>query len=329
MKIYCDSHCRPCILDGGPSRNIDDISFSAFFCPACRSAFFCEVGVVQQFSRQNRIHYSCFECGTTLETKTLEEIGLEKARFLMDSKKLSSSGKFRSTLIPKKPLRTMKNLSMLFETKTISAFHRSLITEILGITGLTPQVISNFARDFGISENVISSLAGDTESTLLTLSSISPNFIEILHSILIGRDPTIQGGLALRFSVFSSNISEIVFIQPSRSLIESGPYDLLAYDNQGMRIWVFCVSGIIDASDIETIIGPILDLFQDPNQFKGVSQIYIVGQGFSWVAKQILRKYRGIVVTESNQKTRSIPFVLWQEKILGEDLNITFENIKF
>ncbi len=326
MKIHCDSQCRPCILDGGPSRNVDDRSFSAFFCPTCRSAFFCEVGVVQQFAPQNRIHFSCAECATALVTKTLDEISMEKARYLMDSKKLRSSGKFRPTLVSKKPLRSVKNISMLFETKSISAFHRSLITEILGISGLTPQVISNFARDFGISENVISNLSGDSESILLTLSSISPNFIEILHSILIGRDPSIDGGLALRFSVFSANISEIVFIHPSRSLVESGPYDLLAYDNQGMRIWVFCVPGVVDAADIETIVGPMLN--QDLAEFHGLSKIFIVSQGFSWVAKQILQKYRGIVVTDPNQKTRSIPFVLWQEKSLGEDLNITFENIK-
>ena len=156
MKIHCDSQCRPCILDGGPSRNIDDTSFSAFFCPTCRSAFFCEVGVVQQFSPHDKIHYSCSDCGTSLETKTLEEISLEKARFLMDRKKLRDSGKFRPMLVPEKPLRSVENISMLFETKTISPFHRSLIKEIMGISGLTPQVISNFARDFGISENIIS-----------------------------------------------------------------------------------------------------------------------------------------------------------------------------
>ena len=324
MKIHCDSDCRPCQLEGGPSRNIND-SFSAHFCNTCRSAFFCELGVVQQFSSSNNVHYSCVDCGTSLLTKSIEEIAMEKARFLMDNKKLSRSGKFRPSLIPKKSVRSAKTLSMLYETKTTSAFHRSLITEISRISGLTPQMISNFARDFGMSDNLISGLSGDTETILITLSSVSTKFIEILHSILIGRDPT-EGGLALRFTVFSSNIAEIVFMQPAKSLIESGPYDLIAYDKQGMRIWVFCVQGTVDAKDIERIVSPMLN--QELSAFTGVSKIYLVAQGFSWVAKQLLKKYRGIVLTENRNKTRTLPFELWQERVINDHQVIIFENIR-
>ncbi|MFX1285820.1 MAG: hypothetical protein ACFFB5_19420 [Promethearchaeota archaeon] len=328
MKMHCDSNCRPCVLEGGPSRDLNDSSslapiFHAHFCPTCRSAFFCEIGVVQHFSA-NKTTYSCVECGTTLVTRSLEEIALEKARFLMDNQKLSRSGKFRPTLIQKKAGRTVESLSMLYNTKTTSAFHQSLITEMTRISGLSPQVISNFARDFGIGENVISTLSGElsNETILLTLSSISPKFIEILHSILIGHDPE---GLALRFSVFTNNIADIVFIQPSRSLVESGPYDLIAYDGQGMRIWVFCVQGTVDSKDIEKIVGPLLN--QELSEFSGVSKICIVAQGFSWVALQILRKYRGIVVRGESGK-RSIPFELWQEKIVEDRPEIIFENIR-
>lgn len=321
--MHCDSNCRPCVLDGGPSRDLDDknASFMAHFCPHCRSAFFCEIGVVRQFS-SNKVQYFCVDCGTNLVTQSLEEIALEKARFLMDNSKLSKSGKFRPTLIQKKFGRPVETLSMLYDTKTTSAFHQSLITEMTRISGLTPQVVSNFAQDFGIGENVISNLSGDTEAILLTLASVSPKFIEILHSILIGHDPE---GLPLRFSVFANNISDIVFIQPARSLVESGPYDLIAYDGQGMRIWVFCVRGTVDSKDVEKIVGPLLN--QDLEEFKGLSKICIVGQGFSWVALQIMRKYRGIVV-RGNGETRSIPFELWKEKTIEDRPDIIFENIR-
>jgi hypothetical protein len=248
---------------------------------------------------------------------------MEKARFLMDSKKLSRSGKFRSTLIPKKSTRSVETLSLLYDTKSTSAFHRSLITEISRISGLTSQMVSNFARDFGVGENVISTLSGDTESVLITLSSISTKFIEVLHSILLGRE---EGGLPLRFSVFASNIADIVYIQPARTLVESGPYDLVAYDNRGMRIWVFCVEGTIDSKDIERIIAPMLN--QELSVFIGVAKIYLVAQGFSWIAKQLLRKYKGIVVTEDKDETRTIPFELWQEKAIGDKPEIIFENIR-
>ncbi len=312
------------MLEGGPSRDLNDnaASFMAHFCPTCRSSFFCEIGVVRQYTSSNRVNYSCVDCGTALITRSLEEIVLEKARFLMDSQKLSRSGKFRSTLVEKKVGRSIESLSMLYDTKTTSAFHQSLITEMSRISGLTPQVISNFARDFGIGENVITNLSGDNEATLLTLASVSPKFIEILHSTLISRDPE---GLALRFSVFSNNIADIVFIQPSRSLIESGPYDLIAYDGQGMRIWVFCVQGTVDSRDIEKIVGPMLN--QDLSEFSGVSKIYIVAQGFSWISKQILRKYRGIVV-RGDDEARSIPFELWQEKAIEDRPDIIFENVR-
>lgn len=321
--MHCDSNCRPCVLEGGPSRDLNDKndSFMAHFCPHCRSSFFCEIGVVRQFS-SNKVQYSCVDCGTTLSTQSLEEIALEKARFLMDNRKLSRSGKFRPTLVQKKAGGPVETLSMLYDTKTTSAFHQSLITEMTRISGLTPQVISNFAHEFGIGENVISNLSGDNEAILLTLASVSPKFIEILHSELIGRDPE---GLPLRFSVFANNIADIVFIQPSRSLVESGPYDLVAYDGQGMRIWVFCVRGTVDSKDIEKIVGPLLN--QDLVEFKGLSKICIVAQGFSWVALQIMRKYRGIVV-RGNGETRSIPFELWKEKSIEDRPEIIFENIR-
>lgn len=308
------------MLEGGSSRDLKDV-FKAHYCSTCRSSFFCEIGVVQKYS-SNRVNYSCVDCGTVLVTKSLQEIALEKARFLMDNRKLSRSGKFRPTLVPKKTGRSTETLSMLYDTKTTSAFHQSLITEMTRISGLTPQVISNFAREYGIGENVISNLSGDNESLLLILASVSPKFIEILHSILIGRDPQ---GLALRFSVFTNNIADIVFIQPSRSLIETGPYDLIAYDGQGMRIWVFCVRGTVDSKDIEKIVGPLLN--QDLSEFSGVSKICIVAQGFSWVALQILRKYRGIVVRGDREK-RSIPFELWQEKTVEDHPEIIFENVR-
>ncbi|UCG90293.1 MAG: hypothetical protein JSU57_00780 [Candidatus Heimdallarchaeota archaeon] len=276
---------------------------------------------MQQFS-SNKTNYSCVDCDAALVTKSLEEIALEKARFLMDNQKLSRSGKFRPTLVQKKAGRSVESLSMLYDTKTTSAFHQSLITEMTRISGLSPQVISNFAQDFGIGENIISSLSGDNEEILLTLASVSPKFIEILHSILIGHDPE---GLSIRFSVFTNNIGDIVFIQPSRSLVESGPYDLIAYDGQGMRIWVFCVKGTVDSKDIEKIVGPLLN--QELSEFSGVSKICIVAQGFSWVALQILRKYRGIVV-RGERGTRSIPFELWQEKTKKDRPEIIFENIR-
>ncbi len=327
MKIHCDSNCRPCVLEGGPSRDLTDSDhFIAHFCPTCRSAFFCEIGVVRHYSSSSKVNYSCVDCSTTLVTKSLGEIALEKARFLMDNRKLRRSGKFRPTLVPQKGVKSVESLSMLYDTKTTSAFHRSLITEMSRLSGLTPQVISNFSRDFGIGENVITNLSGDTESILLTLVTVSPKFIEILHSILIGRDPSIPGGLALRFSVFTNNIADIVFIQPARSLVESGPYDLIAYDGQGMRIWVFCVQGKVDSRDIEKIVGPMLN--QNLSEFTGVSKIYIVAQGFSWIALQILRKYRGIVVRGDTEKTRTIPFELWHEKAIGDQPEITFENIR-
>ncbi|MFX0049841.1 MAG: hypothetical protein ACFE8U_00985 [Candidatus Hermodarchaeota archaeon] len=323
MKIHCDSDCRPCVLEGGPSRNLED-GGTAYSCEFCRSTFFCDVGIVQRFSADITTNF-CIDCGMQLVAKPLDEIALEKAKFLMDNRNLSRSGKFRPSLASKKATRSVKSLSILYETKTTSAFHRSLITEMTRISGLTPQVISNFAREFGIGENVISNLSGDPETILLTLASVSPKFIEVLHSILIGRDPTVPGGLTLRFNVFAYNIANIVFVQPSTSLVESGPYDLIAYDSQGMRIWIFCVQGLVGTQELEKIVGPMLN--QDLEAFSGVSEIAIVAQkGFTWIAKQLLKKYRGIVVTDEG-KQRLIPFELWQEKSVPSIPEIAFENI--
>ncbi|MHA1206429.1 MAG: hypothetical protein ACTSSO_02535 [Candidatus Hodarchaeales archaeon] len=247
-----------------------------------------------------------------------------KARFSTKDQTLRNRRISPRRISPEKDNRRLKSLSMLFETKSISYYHRSLIDELCYISGLTPQVISNFARDYGISETIISQLTGDREEILLTLSSLQSRFIEILHAILIGRDPSIEGGVALRFTVFAGNIGEIVFIQPSGALVESGPFDLIAYDHQGMMVWIFCIQGTVDADDISKIISPVLN--QKLEEFKGISGIYMVAHGFSWVAKQVLKKYKGIVVHEG-EKTRTIPFKLWIEEKETEKFEIVFKSI--
>jgi hypothetical protein len=231
---------------------------------------------------------------------------------------LSYDRKFTS----RKDSRSFKALSMLYNTKMTSTYHRSLIDELKPVSGLTPQIISNFARDYGISESVITNLSGNREEILIALSSIQPKFIEILHSILIGRDPTIEGGLALRFTVYSENIGDIVFIQPSGALVEEGPFDLIAYDHQGLMIWIFCIQGSIDSDDITKIVNPLLN--QPMETFSSISNVYIVGQGYSWVAKQILKKYKGIV-TRNGDKSRIIPFKLWTEEETTDRFQIKFK----
>jgi len=323
LRIRCDSPCTRCVLEGGSSRDISD-QFSAHYCPTCRKAFFCEVGVVQHFSTTNRVSNSCVDCGGPLVLKSLEEISMLKARFSIKDKTFGSLRISPRRTSPEKDNRSLKSLSMLFETKSISYYHRSLIDELRYISGLTPQIISNFARDYGISETIISKLSGDREEILLTLSSLQSKFIEILHAILIGRDPSIEGGLALRFTVFAENIGEIVFIQPSGALVEAGPFDLIAYDHQGMMVWIFCIQGTVDSDDISKIISPVLN--QKLEEFKGISSIYMVAHGFSWVAKQVLKKYKGIVVREG-EKTRTIPFKLWIEEKKTEKFEIIFKSI--
>jgi hypothetical protein len=230
---------------------------------------------------------------------------------------------YKQKFAPKKELESLKSLSMLYDTKSVSTYHQSLIDEIRHISGLSPQIISNFAREYGISEMIISNLSGGREEILLTLASLQPKFIEILYAVLIGRDPSIEGGLALRFTVYSQNIGDIVFIQPSGALVESGPFDLIAYDHEGMMIWIFCIQGPIDAGDISKIVTPILN--QTIDEFQGMSNIYIVAQSFSWVAKQILKKYQGIVIREG-EKTRTIPFKLWTEDRDSDQSQILFKS---
>ena len=247
-----------------------------------------------------------------------------KARFSLKGQNLGTRRVSPRGLTPRGDDNKLKSLSMLFETKAVSFYHRSLIDELSFISGLTPQVICNFAREYGISETIISKLDGEREEVLNILSSLQPTFIEILHAILIGRDPSIEGGLALRFTVFAENIGEIVFIQPSGALVESGPFDLIGYDHQGMMVWIFCIQGKIDADDISKIVSPVLN--QKLDEFKGISSIYMVANSFSWVAKELLKKYKGIVVNEG-EKTRTIPFKLWVEEKEAEKFEIKFNSI--
>lgn len=321
MKIRCDSNCRPCVFEGGPSRDVTD-QFQSHYCPTCRKAFFCDVGVVQQFSRTSKVAYSCVDCTTPLLMKSLDEISLLQAKISYKHESPIKKISIKNQLRRREDPQSLKTLSMLYNTKTISNYHHSLIEELCRISGISPQIISNFAREYGISDTILNNLSGDNREVLVTLTSLQPNFVEVIHSILIGRDPVITGGLALRFTVFSGNIGDIVFIQPSGALIDDGPFDLIAFDHQGMLIWIFCVQGNVDHDDISRIVNPILN--QNLEELTGISRIYIVAQGFSWVAKQLLRKYQGIVVREG-KKTRTIPFELWTEEKKTDGYQIHFK----
>jgi hypothetical protein len=270
----------------------------------------------------NKVSYSCVDCATPLLKKSLDEISLLKAKFSLKSKSPIKNLSIKQQLGEREDPQSLKTLSMLYNTQTVSNYHHSLIEELCRISGLSPQIISNFAKEFGMSDTILNNLSGDNREVLVTLTSLQPIFVEVIHSILIGRDPTISGGLALRFTVFSGNIGDIVFIQPTGAIIEEGPFDLVAYDHQGMIIWIFCVQGNVDQDDIGKIVNPILN--QKLEEFKGISRIYIVAQGFSWVAKQLLRKYKGVVVREGN-KTRTIPFDLWSEEERKDEFQIKFK----
>jgi hypothetical protein len=245
-----------------------------------------------------------------------------QARLSIKSKTYGTSLSYKRKFLPEEELKSLKTLSVLYETKSASIYHRSLIDELRHLSGLTPQIISNFAREVGINDTIIAGLSGDREEILLTLSNLQPKFIEDLYAVLLGRDPSIKGGLALRFTVFAPNIGDIVFIQPPGALVEEGPFDLVAYDHQGMMIWIFCVQGAVDSEDISKIVNPILN--HNSEELKGISSIYIVSQGFTWVAKQIVSKYKGIVI-EEGETTRTIPFKLWIEERKTDQMEILFK----
>ena len=137
----------------------------------------------------------------------------------------------------------------------------------------------------------------------------------------------LMGSLVSSSSIFTSFISilgDSGFIQPSGALVDSGPFDLIAYDHEGMMVWIFCIQGTIDADDIGKIISPVLN--QKLEEFKGISSIYMVAHNFSWVAKELLKKYKGIVIREG-EKTRTIPFKLWIEEKETEKFEIKFKSI--
>ena len=87
-------------------------------------------------------------------------------------------------------------------------------------------------------------------------------------------------------------------------------------------IWIFCIQGSIDSDDITKIVNPLLN--QPMETFSSISNVYIVGQGYSWVAKQILKKYKGIV-TRNGDKSRTIPFKLWTEEETTDRFKIKFK----
>ena len=115
MKIRCDSNCRPCVFEGGNSRDISD-QFNAHYCSACREAFFCEVGVVQHFSPSNRVSYSCVDCGVPLLNKPLDEISMLQARFSIKDHSRGGYSAYDKKFASRKEFRSFKTLSMLYNT---------------------------------------------------------------------------------------------------------------------------------------------------------------------------------------------------------------------
>lgn len=319
MRITCDSSCRTCNSPEGRTRSLKD-NFMTYYCERCSKAYFCEHGVVKSSSISGQSHY-CPICSSLLINKTISEVSVEKGRF----KNIYSSLDYR------KPINSIGNTiqrsdAIVVQDRNIvtSLYFQTLMKELSNIDGLTAQIISNFALDYGISETFLEGLSGSTYDILSQLASKNPNFIEDMYSILINKDNSISSGISLRFTVFSSNIPEIFYIQPSKAITDHGPYDLVGYNSMGQRIWIFTFANIIDKQEIEDIIGPMLN--QEKKEFFGLAKIYFVAKDFSYVAKRLIKKYKGIVLTEEN-KRKTVPFELWKEQKTKKASQILFEKL--
>ncbi|WP_455463562.1 hypothetical protein [Candidatus Hodarchaeum mangrovi] len=311
--MTCDAKCLTCYYEKGRRSNfgMNDI---IWFCPACKRDYFCEIGLTQGYDRNNQIIYSCPHCNTLLKQQEVDKIIIAKSNDKLRKKEDSHE-------LYQKVMNTKEKTSGLFRRrktseKTITELERSQISELTDNPNLSVPIILEIAKSF-YQLSVDDEKAYQSPFMLLNyFASKNTDLVPLLYSSICQNEDT-HAALIIRFTVFCHkwNYNKIDIGSKSTDDI----YDIrLSKDNE--EILVFCSEKHLDVDTLEAFLRRPFSLnFKD---FPKVTQIFFVAKSFSYVSREMIKKYHSALTARDKElqilskgvSWEIIPLRLWKEK---------------
>jgi hypothetical protein len=200
------------------------------------------------------------------------------------------------------------------ETRTLTAYHRSKISELSDIRNLTKDLLLEIARNMNI-QNFNELKEIKSQKVLLDhFGRENVTLIDSLYSILHDYEESILA-TKIRFTVF---IPSIIKNYKSISLPSDEQHcDVKIKDFDGNEYWTFCSDKYVDLQDLEALTERATKI--DFLNYPSIKNIFFVAKKFSYVAKEMIKKYKamstGIGQTKQNgsvELTHSIPLILYE-----------------
>ena len=312
--MTCDAKCITCYYERGRRSNfgMNDI---IWFCSACKRDFFCEIGLMRGYNRNNQILYSCPHCNTPLIEQEVDKIIIAKSNDKTRKKEDSHE-------LYQKVMKTKGKTSGLFRRRkdpsgrAITALERSQISELTDNPNLSVPLLLEIAKGF-FQLSVDDKKAYQSPYSLLNyFATKKVEVIPLLYSSICQYQDTHEA-LIIRFTIFCHkwNYNKIDVGSKSNNDI----YDIkLTKDNE--EILVFCSEKHLDVDTLEAFLRKPFSLnFKD---FPRVTQIFFVAKSFSYVSREMIKKYHSALTARDKELQvlskgmlwEIIPLRLWKEK---------------
>jgi hypothetical protein len=308
LKISCDATCEKCYHEKGRRQDLKENDL-ILFCTSCKRVYLCDIGLARLGNE--------FQC--PFDNTVIIEEEVDKSIIQMKGipgEDQSFSEEIHHRLVGDKKLKKKRGIFSRSSSKTgtLTAYHRSKISELNDIKGLTKELILETAKYMKI-PNINELKKIETKKGLLDLfGRENVTVIDFLYSILHTYEESIPA-TKIRFGVFIPSIIEKV---KSISFTNNGELcDMIIRDVNEDEYWVFCSDKYIDLKDIEGLTEKASKI--DYLNYPSIKNIFFVAKKFSYVAKEMIKKYQSVPAGIEQTKpdgsvdiTGSIPLILFE-----------------
>jgi hypothetical protein len=308
LKISCDATCERCYHEKGRRQDLNENDL-ILFCTSCKRVYLCDIGL----ARLGNNFHCPFDNTVIIQEEVDKSIIQMKG---LPGEDQSFSEEIHHRLVGDKKLKEKRGVfsRSSSKTRTLTAYHRSKISELSDIKNLTQDLLLEIAKYMDV-QNITELKEVKSKKDLLDhFGRENVTLIDSLYSILHDFEESIIAS-KIRFAIF---IPSIIQNYKSISLSNDRQYfDIKIKDSNDNEYWVFCSDKYVDLKDIENLTERATKI--DFLNYPSINSIFFVAKKFSYVAKEMIKKYQsvsaGIEQTKPNgsiEITRSIPVILFE-----------------
>lgn len=310
MKITCQATCQRCYAERGRRQDFDANDL-VWHCNTCNKVYLCDIGLARLGT-----DYSC-PFDNTIVVKEEVDKSTIKMEGIPGKDKQVTQDMYHKLSGWKKPKKEKLSKQSLKARQTLSAFHRSKISELNDIDHLTIPLLIEIVKlqKFNIKMNRKLKKCKSKKEFLELLAGENGEIIDFLYSTLFKLE-NFPYAIEIRFAVYILHaLANIEKIEIEES--HSSKLNLTLINSKGGETLVYCANEDMDLKDLEKLASNVFAI--DFKNHPKVKRIMLVAKSFSYMAKGMIRKYESALTAingRPDKKTtelfKSLPISLWQ-----------------